>query len=251
MDDGRHHLPLYQTLTPTYATPPPPGALASIPNQHSLGGGLACLGGGLSATLGDKKDVTQTFDLNNGNNVGGLTLGSSTSLNSASTNLTPMGMHTPTTPSYIDGSGGVTLMDTSNGAVSGYHTPHSTHSGGGGGSGSTGGPHTPHTTQPHTPTPSTTTAQIKVEKVLNSPIARVDARKKERRKNRANSLESSAESEASAMDVDPSNPGQVDAVSSTANFKSPLSALGMGDSNDTNGDKQVSFGVVCLVQETH
>ncbi|CAD7004779.1 unnamed protein product [Ceratitis capitata] len=40
------------------------------------------------------------------------------------------------------------------------------------------------------------------------------------------------------MDVDPSNPGQVDAVSSTANFKSPLSALGMGDSNDTNGDKQ-------------
>lgn len=44
------------------------------------------------------------------------------------------------------------------------------------------------------------------------------------------------------MDVDPSNPGQVDAVSSTANFKSPLSALGMGDSNDANAsgcDKQV------------
>uniref|UniRef100_T1GVD9 CXXC-type domain-containing protein n=1 Tax=Megaselia scalaris TaxID=36166 RepID=T1GVD9_MEGSC len=43
------------------------------------------------------------------------------------------------------------------------------------------------------------------------------------------------------MDVDPSNnPGQVDAVSSTANFKSPMNSLGMGgDSNDgTNGDNK-------------
>lgn len=108
------------------------------------------------------------------------------------------------------------------------------------------GSHTPHTTtQPHTPTPTTTTTPLKVEKLLQSPIARLDARKKERRKQRPNSLESSAESEASGMDVDPSggNPGQVDAVSSTANFKSPLSALGMGDSNDANAggcDKQVS-----------
>lgn len=76
--------------------------------------------------------------------------------------------------------------------------------------------------------------------MLNSPVARVDARKKERRKNRVNSLESSAESEASAMDVDPSNPGQVDAVSSTANFKSPISGLGISDSNDGTGEKQVS-----------
>lgn len=69
----------------------------------------------------------------------------------------------------------------------------------------------------------------------------MDARKKERRKNRANSLESSADSEASAMDVDPSNPGQVDAVSSTANFKSPISCLGISDSNDgAGGEKQVS-----------
>lgn len=230
LDDGRHHLPLYQTLTPTYATPPPPGALAPLPTQHSLGGlgGLGVLGGVA------KKDVPLTFDLNNGNGVG-LTLGA-TSINIANTNVSPMGMHTPTTPSYVDG--GITMMDTSSGAAAGYHTPHSTHTGSSGGTGP-GGPHTPHTTQPHTPTPSTTT-QIKVEKVLNSPIARVDARKKERRKNRTNSLESNAESEASAMDVDPSNPGQVDAVSSTANFKSPLSALGMGDSNDTSGDKQVN-----------
>ncbi|XP_036335774.1 DNA N6-methyl adenine demethylase-like [Rhagoletis pomonella] len=233
LDDGRHHLPLYQALTPTYATPPAPSALAPISSQHTLGGL-----GGIGAFSGvGKKDTTQTYDLNNGN--GGLTLSAAT-INTANTNVTPMGMHTPTTPSYVDGSGGVTMMDTSNGA-SGYHTPHSTHAGSssGAGAGASGPhtPHTPHTTQPHTPTPSTTT-QIKVEKVLNSPIARVDARKKERRKNRANSLESSAESEASAMDVDPSNPGQVDAVSSTANFKSPLSALGMGDSNDTNSDKQ-------------
>lgn len=103
--------------------------------------------------------------------------------------------------------------------------------------------HAAHTTIPtptQTPTPSTTTP-MKAQKVLNSPSMKLDARKKERRKIRTSSLESSAESE-SAMDVDPSNnPGQVDAVSSTANFKSPMNSLGMGgDSNDgTNGDNKV------------
>lgn len=103
--------------------------------------------------------------------------------------------------------------------------------------------HSAHTTIPtptQTPTPSTTTP-MKAQKVMNSPSMKQDARKKERRKIRTSSLESSAESE-SAMDVDPSNnPGQVDAVSSTANFKSPMNSLGMGgDSNDgTNGDSKV------------
>lgn len=96
------------------------------------------------------------------------------------------------------------------------------------------------TAAPPTPTPTpTTTTTIKVEKVLNSPITRVDARKKERRKIRASSLESSAESESSAMEIDPSNPGQVDAVSSTANFKSPMSSMGMGDGSEMTGEKQV------------
>lgn len=241
-DSSRHHL-LYQSLGSSYAAPP--SVLGSTSSHTSLMGGSssnnnASVTGTTSLTNSSlqsqsqqhldvmmKKDNTNSpFDLNNvsGNN----------------SNATPLGMHTPT-PSY-DGSTTSSMMDTSNGA--GYHTPHSTHTT------TSSGPltphttqssssHTPHTTQPHTPTPSTTTP-IKIEKVLNSPIARVDARKKERRKNRASSLESSADSEASAMDVDPSNPGQVDAVSSTANFKSPLSALGMGDSNDTNGEKQVS-----------
>lgn len=105
--------------------------------------------------------------------------------------------------------------------------------------------HSAHTTIPtptQTPTPSTTTP-MKAQKVMNSPSMKLDARKKERRKIRTTSLESSAESE-SAMDVDPSNnPGQVDAVSSTANFKSPMNSLGMGgDSNDgTNGDSKVRY----------
>lgn len=101
-----------------------------------------------------------------------------------------------------------------------------------------------HNTQQNTPAPTTT---LKVEKVMNSPVTRVDARKKERRKIRASSLESSAESESSAMEIgDPSNPGQVDAVSSTANFKSPMSSIGMGEGHDVTGEKQVS-GLVFLV----
>lgn len=227
---GTDHLQLYQPLTPSYAAP--------TSMQHASGS-LSTFAGSISNNT--KKDTNQTvtatttssFDLNNGG---------SNNVTSASTAI-PLGMQTPT-PSY-DGSTQSSMMDTtSNGAGSNgnYHTPHSTQNNNSSRS-STGGAHTPHTTtQIHTPTPSTTTP-IKVEKVLNSPIARVDARKKERRKNRANSLESSAESEASAMEVDPSNPGQVDAVSSTANFKSPISNLGMGDSNDANGDKQVSFKI--------
>lgn len=80
---------------------------------------------------------------------------------------------------------------------------------------------------------------IKVEK-SESPVVRCDARKKERRKNRASSLESSAESESSAMDMgDGGNPGQVAAISSTASFKSPMGSMGMGDDSEGNGEKQV------------
>uniref|UniRef100_A0A182IMZ7 Uncharacterized protein n=1 Tax=Anopheles atroparvus TaxID=41427 RepID=A0A182IMZ7_ANOAO len=55
---------------------------------------------------------------------------------------------------------------------------------------------------------------------------------KERRKMRAPSLESSAESEGSAMEIgDSGNPGQVAAISSTANFKSPMHTMSM-DTDD-------------------
>ncbi|XP_059216920.1 methylcytosine dioxygenase TET isoform X2 [Stomoxys calcitrans] len=212
---------MYQPLTPSYA-PPTPNSLVPPSLQSSTSSSST------SAIGGKKENSLSAFDLNTNSNG---SLLSAPSSNTPNTLATPMGMHTPT-PSY-DGASSSSMMDISNhgigGSNTGYHTPHSTHT-------STGS-HTPHTTQPHTPTPSTTTP-IKTDKVLNSPVARVDARKKERRKNRANSLESSAESEASAMDVDPSNPGQVDAVSSTANFKSPISGLGIGDSNDGAGEKQ-------------
>ncbi|XP_073841916.1 ten-Eleven Translocation (TET) family protein isoform X3 [Musca autumnalis] len=226
---------LYQPLTPSYA-PPTPNSLVPPSLQSSSSSSTA------TTTLGGaKKDNSlSAFDLNTNSNGSLLSVPTS---NTPNTLGTPMGMHTPT-PSY-DGASSSSMMDISNHGVggggaggttaSGYHTPHSTHT-------STGS-HTPHTTQPHTPTPSTTTP-IKTDKVLNSPVARVDARKKERRKNRANSLESSAESEASAMDVDPSNPGQVDAVSSTANFKSPIGCMGVSDSNDgAGGEKQMSSNI--------
>jgi hypothetical protein len=72
-----------------------------------------------------------------------------------------------------------------------------------------------------------------------------ETRKKERRKIRASSLESSTESDASsAMDIDggnSGNPGQVAAVSSTANFKSPMHTMETGDESMTpvTGEKQV------------
>lgn len=78
----------------------------------------------------------------------------------------------------------------------------------------------------------------KIEKT-QSPMRATEARKKERRKIRASSLESSAESESSAMEMGDGNPGQVAAISSTANFKSPIGSMTTGD-EDTNGDKQVS-----------
>lgn len=55
---------------------------------------------------------------------------------------------------------------------------------------------------------------------------------------RASSLESSAESESSAMETGDGNSGQVAAVSSTASFKSP--AVGIGE-DETNGEKQVTL----------
>lgn len=65
----------------------------------------------------------------------------------------------------------------------------------------------------------------------------LDARKKDRRKVRASSLESSAESESSAMETGDGNSGQVAAISSTASFKSP--AVGMCE-EESNGEKQVN-----------
>lgn len=73
-----------------------------------------------------------------------------------------------------------------------------------------------------------------------------ETRKKERRKIRASSLESSTESDASsAMDIDGNssgNPGQVAAVSSTDNFKSPMRTGSMenGDRTSTS-EKQVKI----------
>lgn len=81
---------------------------------------------------------------------------------------------------------------------------------------------------------------IKIEKSESPTIRQFDVRKKERRKNRASSLESSAESDASAMDMGDGNPGQVAAISSTASFKSPMSSMSMSEDNETNGEKQVS-----------
>ncbi|GAB0088486.1 DNA N6-methyl adenine demethylase-like [Sergentomyia squamirostris] len=68
--------------------------------------------------------------------------------------------------------------------------------------------------------------------------SRCDVRKKERRKIRASSLESSAESESSAMELGDVNSGQVAAVSSTASFKSPMSSMGMADGGEDTGEKQ-------------
>lgn len=87
--------------------------------------------------------------------------------------------------------------------------------------------------------PITETDFEKAIKDNDSPM-RTETRKKERRKIRASSLESSAESESSAMDIGDGNSGQVAAISSTANFKSPLNSLGMGECNDETGEKQVS-----------
>lgn len=72
-----------------------------------------------------------------------------------------------------------------------------------------------------------------------TPVRNNDVRKKERRKIRASSLESSAESESSAMEMNDGNPGQVAAISSTASFKSPISSIGHTD-EETNGEKQVN-----------
>lgn len=70
-----------------------------------------------------------------------------------------------------------------------------------------------------------------------------DARKKDRRKVRASSLESSAESESSALETGDGNSGQVAAVSSTASFKSP--AVGIGE-EETNGEKQVKHKYIYI-----
>lgn len=73
-------------------------------------------------------------------------------------------------------------------------------------------------------------------------------RKKERRKMRAISMESSGADSESAMDTgnignhqssDGNPPGQVAAVSSTANFKSPMHNMSMNDDSTQDGEKQV------------
>ncbi|CRL08358.1 CLUMA_CG021429, isoform A [Clunio marinus] len=94
-------------------------------------------------------------------------------------------------------------------------------------------------------TPSMTTPKVSNKNGINgTPSSQVtkETRKKERRKIRASSLESSTESDtSSAMDIDGNssgNPGQVAAVSSTDNFKSPMhSSMDNGDQTST-GEKQ-------------
>ena len=77
---------------------------------------------------------------------------------------------------------------------------------------------------------------------VDSPMRSAENRKKERRKIRASSIESSADSEGSAMDLGDMSSGQVSAVSSTANFKSPMgNPLGHSESQDSEtGEKGVS-----------
>lgn len=73
------------------------------------------------------------------------------------------------------------------------------------------------------------------KEAVNSP----QNRKKERRKIRAASIESSADSESSAMDLGDMSSGQVSAVSSTANFKSPMgNALGQSEGNDSETNEK-------------
>lgn len=71
-----------------------------------------------------------------------------------------------------------------------------------------------------------------------SPAPRPQQRKKERRKIRASSMESSIDSE-SAMDTGADGTHQVAAVSSTANFKSPMHSMSMNDDGNDTGEKQV------------
>ncbi|XP_055620631.1 methylcytosine dioxygenase TET isoform X2 [Toxorhynchites rutilus septentrionalis] len=87
-------------------------------------------------------------------------------------------------------------------------------------------------------TSSTTNLDSSTQSAQITRIA--DNRKKERRKMRAPSLESSAESEGSAMEIgDSGNPGQVAAISSTANFKSPMHTMSMDtDDGGIPGEKQ-------------
>lgn len=78
-----------------------------------------------------------------------------------------------------------------------------------------------------------------------TPVMPPQQRKKERRKMRAVSMESSGADSESAMDTGGNHPGQVAAVSSTANFKSPMHNLSMNDDSTQDGDKQVRHCVVC------
>lgn len=80
------------------------------------------------------------------------------------------------------------------------------------------------------------------KQAVASPMRAAENRKKERRKIRASSMESSADSEGSAMELGDMSSGQVSAVSSTANFKSPMgNASGHGESQDTEtSEKGVS-----------
>nr|AJC98704.1 AGAP007178 [Anopheles coluzzii]AJC98706.1 AGAP007178 [Anopheles coluzzii]AJC98714.1 AGAP007178 [Anopheles coluzzii] len=94
-------------------------------------------------------------------------------------------------------------------------------------------------TGPTTPSSKMGSASVRLEPGTPGQITRIDNRKKERRKIRAASLESSAESEGSAMEIGESgNPGQVAAISSTANFKSPMHTMSMDtDDGGTPGEK--------------
>lgn len=79
--------------------------------------------------------------------------------------------------------------------------------------------------------------QIKTESPVPPP--RNERQKKERRKARPSAVVTSTVESDHAMDTsDANNPGQVSAVSSTANFKSPM--MSMEDSVNENGEKQVS-----------
>lgn len=78
-----------------------------------------------------------------------------------------------------------------------------------------------------------------------APPTRNERPKKDRRKaSRASSVVTSTVESDHAMDTsDAGNPGQVAAVSSTANFKSPMGMSSMDESVNENGEKQVSLSL--------
>lgn len=81
---------------------------------------------------------------------------------------------------------------------------------------------------------------ISIKNESPAPTPRSERPKKDRRKRAQAVVTSTIESDHAMDTSDSNNPGQVAAVSSTANFKSPM--MSMDESTNENGEKQVSWG---------